>query len=343
MALVTGAAVLGVIILAAYLLFMLIPRGGPTASAVVPTQPGAVAWDDSSPTTVLLARTGGTQSPVTAFLVFSYAPSGHRLNILSIPANLWLTVPGFGQATLGQAYADGGIHLLLVTAQSALGLPIPYYAVADSGTMARIIDAFGGTSVTRDNFLSLIRVTQSSDNLIRLPSVLDSLGSDVATNFPLNRVPDLLGELSATSPDRTIEANLGPISGTTTPYSADGMQVLLPRWDRLRALARRLLAPPAPAGSVVVLNGGGVPGQAAALAAWLRSTAIPVGRYATAPASDYLRTEVMLRPGSDAANQALGRTVAGLLQVPLVTGSVPNHGARLAVIIGRDFQSPAQQ
>lgn len=384
-AIITGATVLTVVVLAAIAVFTLVPRGGPTAAAIVQTQPGAATWDPSQPTTLLLVEKGDRSGEAaTSLSVLSYVPQQRRLAFLAIPANLWVTVPGFGQAELGQAYADGGIRLLLLTTQSVLGVPIPYYAVARAGTVAQIIDAFGGVTVDvpgratlgtaaraigpgpvhlngadaetylrslpapdystgQSAFLTLVRVSQTKDNQIRLPSVLNSLGAAVTTNFPMSGVPSLLSMLGNLRPAQITQTDLGADTATATPYTTSGMQVFLPHRDQIRALARSLVSVTSLAGSVEVLNGSGVPGQAAALAAWLRSAAIPVRGFATAPSGNYPHTRVIVGPKAGTSAHTLGQTVATLLQVPVVTGSVPGHRQAVIVIIGRDFQNPAQQ
>ena len=387
LAVITGIVTLTVIVLAAFALFVLIPRGTTSTSAVVQAQPGAAAWDSGAPTTILLVGAPDASSAAaTSFVVASYEPATRALALLSIPANLWVTVPGFGHAPLGQAYADGGLRLMLVTVQSVLGMPIPYYAFAGSRASAQIIDAFGGTPVrlparvsigtgtashalgpgpvlldgadtmaylhsaagsgyvTAENaLLSLLRQMQTPDNRVRLASVLNSLGPSIQTDFPLNRVPDLLHALGSVSSEGVIESGIGALTGTAIPYTASGVHVLLPRWDQIRGLARRLLPGPHAGGAVAVWNGTAVPGQAAALAAWLGTMHIRVRSYTTAPTGSYPRTTVLVSPGATDAQRALGNDVATLLQVPVVTQGVSSGKVPVTVIIGRDFQSPAQQ
>jgi hypothetical protein len=382
-----AVGVFGVIVLIALGLFVLIPSNGPSAAAVVQQQPGATAWDSSQRTTLLLAGTGADPgSPATDLIVASYTPSPRRLSLVFVPTTLWVTIPGFGPGTLGQAYADGGTRLLLLTTQSALGTPIPYYALAGPRTIAHAIDVFGGAPVqlpARTSFgsgtpkhslgpgsvrlsgadtetyvsglgslrgptemnllLSLLPIVQTPDNRIPLASLLNSLGPSISTNFPLNHVPDLLSRLKAVGPDRTDTVTLGPLSDTAMPYVASGEQIYLPRWDQIHRLTRRLLAGAPPAGTVDVLNGGGVLGQAEALSTWLRANSIAVRNYATAPAGNYPQTEVIVRPGAGTGQLILARAAAALLQAPVVTGTVRGDRAPVIIIIGRDFVNPAQQ
>src|SRR5947209_7256139 len=54
LAVITGIVTLTVIVLAAVALFILMPRGTTSTSAVVQAQPGAAAWNSDAPTTLLL-------------------------------------------------------------------------------------------------------------------------------------------------------------------------------------------------------------------------------------------------------------------------------------------------
>ena len=335
LAVITGIVTLTVIVLAAVALFILMPRGTTSTSAVVQAQPGAAAWDSGAPTTILLVGAPDASSAAaTSFVVASYEPATRALALLSAQI-----VDAFGGTPVR---LPARVSIGTGTASHALG-PGPVL-LDGADTMAYLHSAAGSGYMAAENaLLSLLRQMQTPDNRVRLASVLNSLGPSIQTDFPLNRVPDLLHALGSVSSEGVIESGIGALTGTAIPYTASGVHVLLPRWDQIRGLARRLLPGPHAGGAVAVWNGTAVPGQAAALAAWLGTMHIRVRSYTTAPTGSYPRTTVLVSPGATDAQRALGNDVATLLQVPVVTQGVSSGKVPVTVIIGRDFRSPAQQ
>src|SRR5437868_7102708 len=96
------------------------PRGGNAAASFLRPQPGSLRWDGRQRVTMLLIGAQGTATPAGSFLVASLDGGAHTIRLLEIPANLWVTVPGFGQMQLASAYADGGPSLAVLTVESVL-------------------------------------------------------------------------------------------------------------------------------------------------------------------------------------------------------------------------------
>jgi hypothetical protein len=86
---------------------------------------------------------------------------------------------------------------------------------------------------------------------------------------------------------------------------------------------------------VVVLNGNGITGAAAAAAARVRGLGYQIGTVGNAERSDYARTLVMYRRGYEAAAERLARDVRGGLVAPL-DGMRPRDlaGAHLVLLLG---------
>jgi hypothetical protein len=137
---------------------------------------------------------------------------------------------------------------------------------------------------------------------------------------------------------------LRPSNNTVTSYVTNGQQVLLPDWDHIRLLAQRLVpvATVRRGQGVQILNGNGVLGQAASLAQWLSQARIPIIGYSSASSFGYAHTEVVLNRTAR-GDAPLARSVAALLQAPLISALVPQSKAPVVVIIGHDFQDPTQQ
>jgi LCP family protein required for cell wall assembly len=71
--------------------------------------------------------------------------------ILSIPRDLWVDIPGYGENKINAAYAYGGPSLMVQTIQENLGIPINHYVeVGFAGFMA-IVDEVGGIEIDFPN------------------------------------------------------------------------------------------------------------------------------------------------------------------------------------------------
>lgn len=67
-----------------------------------------------------------------------------RVQLLSIPRDLKVDIPGQGTNKVNAAYALGGPDLLVDTVAQATGIPINHYLEVDFGGFAEIVDALGG-------------------------------------------------------------------------------------------------------------------------------------------------------------------------------------------------------
>jgi len=78
--------------------------------------------------------------------------------MFSIPRDLWVNIPGYGNARINVADylgerdrgPGGGPELVAETLQENLGISVDAYARISFGGLARIIDAVGGITVTSD-------------------------------------------------------------------------------------------------------------------------------------------------------------------------------------------------
>lgn len=383
-ALLTGIAVFVVVSLVAAVLFVLSAGGTSGAASFIRSQPGALPWNGKQRLTVLLLGQSASSGATNGMMLVSVDPTTRTLSLLSIPANLWVSIPGYGQDRISQAYADGGPRLALLTAESVTHVPIPYYAVVDSGALRTMIDDVGGITLRRAGrggrgrhlsgaaalaylargskggpgamwrehniLLALGAQTQQPQIVFQIPTVVNSLGGHVPTNFPYSQVPvliHLLGSIHGTRLQRgVLDTANGAVAG-----AAGTTGVLVGDWVRIAAVARRFIPTPGlGAGPAVdVLNGSGASGEAAGLAQWLQESGVPVSGYASADSSDYPHTEVIVsrRAGSHLWQKA--QDIATLLQAPLVRrgagGGSPKGGAAspIVVLIGHDFHDLTQQ
>jgi LCP family protein required for cell wall assembly len=81
---------------------------------------------------------------------------GQTAGMLSLPRDLWVSLPGFGYATkintayqLGetQGYTGGGAQLAKDTVSTFIGQPVPYYVRVNFSGFVELIDLIGGVDV----------------------------------------------------------------------------------------------------------------------------------------------------------------------------------------------------
>jgi LCP family protein required for cell wall assembly len=70
-----------------------------------------------------------------------------RAQVVSLPRDSWVTIPGVGPAKLNAAYAYGGPSLLVQTVESMTGVRIDHYAAIDFQGFVQMTDALGGVEV----------------------------------------------------------------------------------------------------------------------------------------------------------------------------------------------------
>lgn len=133
--LIVSAAVAGI--------FFMAPSDDNAAASFLHSQPGSRHWDERTPVTALLIGASTPGQPANSFTIVSVDPQSRSLHMLSIPPNLWVTIPGFGQGRVVDSYADGGPSLALLTVQSMTHIAIPYYVVVRRAPFENLIDSLG--------------------------------------------------------------------------------------------------------------------------------------------------------------------------------------------------------
>lgn len=131
---------------------------GATAEPAV--QPTIGAWEGNDRVNILLV--GIDRRPGEAFvsrtdsmMVISVDPQTDSMSILSIPRDLYVQVPGYGQDRINTALVYGsregdyldGAALAMQTVSSNLGIPINHFVMVDFGAFVRIVDLLGGVDV----------------------------------------------------------------------------------------------------------------------------------------------------------------------------------------------------
>ena len=71
--------------------------------------------------------------------------------MLSIPRDLWVSIPREGHSKINAAYTYGGMETLSSVVEDTLGLPVHYNALVNYSAFKDLVDAVGGISVTIDS------------------------------------------------------------------------------------------------------------------------------------------------------------------------------------------------
>ena len=85
------------------------------------------------------------QSRTDTMMLVSFDPNTHEVNVLSLPRDSRVTIPGRANLDkINAAHAYGGIQLAVDTVQALLDVPIHYYVRIDHAGFRRVINAIGG-------------------------------------------------------------------------------------------------------------------------------------------------------------------------------------------------------
>jgi LCP family protein required for cell wall assembly len=84
-------------------------------------------------------------------MLIRIAPEDGSAQILSIPRDLWVDIPGHGQNRINAAFNIGGASLMVQTVRSVTGLPIHHFVAVDFVGFQAIVDEIGGVVIDFPN------------------------------------------------------------------------------------------------------------------------------------------------------------------------------------------------
>jgi LCP family protein required for cell wall assembly len=88
---------------------------------------------------------GGARADVVMLMRLDGATATTQM--LSVPRDLWVDIPGHGQAKINAAYAFGGPALMVETVKANLGIPVNHYIEIDFVGFQGLIDELGGITI----------------------------------------------------------------------------------------------------------------------------------------------------------------------------------------------------
>jgi len=90
----------------------------------------------------------GTRSDT--IMIASIDPVTKSAALVSLPRDLWVSIPGYGQQRINVAHAVGGPELTMRTITGNFAIPIQYYARVDFHAFEELVDTVGGVMVDVD-------------------------------------------------------------------------------------------------------------------------------------------------------------------------------------------------
>jgi LCP family protein required for cell wall assembly len=134
----------------------------PSSNPVIDWQPGEPipTWEGKERVNILVmgidARPG-EKGPwrTDSMMILTVDPLTLSAGMLSIPRDLWVPIPGYGEGRINTAnylgdaygYPGGGPALAARTVQYNLGVPIHHYVRVDFGAFVHLVDLIGGIDI----------------------------------------------------------------------------------------------------------------------------------------------------------------------------------------------------
>ncbi|HET9260287.1 MAG TPA: LCP family protein [Acidimicrobiia bacterium] len=80
-------------------------------------------------------------------MLVSVDPASNDVRMLSIPRDLWVSIPGHGENRINAAYSLGGPRLIVETVKQNLNVPINNYVEIDFVGFQALVDDLGGVDI----------------------------------------------------------------------------------------------------------------------------------------------------------------------------------------------------
>ena len=132
----------------------------PVVVATVSSSQAALRLDRTENILVLGAdtRPGPWMTHTDSIMLVAIDRESGEVSILSIPRDLWVDVPGWGQDRINAVYflggyikyPGGGPALARRVVEETLGVPITHVVLVKMDGLARLVDVIGGVTVTLD-------------------------------------------------------------------------------------------------------------------------------------------------------------------------------------------------
>jgi LCP family protein required for cell wall assembly len=154
----------------------------PSSSGAQPIGLTPDPWDGASRVTVLVMgldyndwRAGEGPPRTDTMILLTIDPLSNTAGMLSIPRDLWVSIPGFDYGKINTAYQlgesfkvpGGGPALAMDTVEHLIGVPIQYYAQIDFNVFVEFIDEVHGVKIDVPNEI-LVDIYDDDKGKIRI-------------------------------------------------------------------------------------------------------------------------------------------------------------------------------
>ena len=82
-----------------------------------------------------------------SIMLFNVTPAEGRVTLLSIPRDVFIDVPGYGERRINSIATLGGVDLLRASLQTSLGIEVDHVIQLDFAAFITLVDAVGGVEV----------------------------------------------------------------------------------------------------------------------------------------------------------------------------------------------------
>lgn len=249
-----------------------------------PSESGAQSTSSAAGTTFLIMgsdsrQSGGDPTDWQAgaqrsdvLILAQIEADGKGVNIMSIPRDSWVDIPGHGSAKINAAFSYGGADLTIQTVENLLAIHIDHFMITDFTSFSELTDALGGVPIATsegvqtmngEEALSYVRERYSlprgdfdrmqrqqawmraivqkafSQSVLTDPGKLSELVSILTTYSALDQnlnFDSLLGIASGLTGLRSTDITFFTIPYTGTGTSSDGQSIVLLDTDALPEL-----------------------------------------------------------------------------------------------------------
>ena len=132
-----------------------------------------------------------------AIMILSMDMLNKKANLLSIPRDTYVEIPGDGMNKINHAFYSGGIDLAKQTIVGLLHIPLDYYVITNFSGFQGIIDTLGGVEIDVEKRM----YHHTYDGLIDIDAGLQTLDGETALQYVRFR-SDALGDISRSERQR---------------------------------------------------------------------------------------------------------------------------------------------
>jgi len=162
--------------------------------------PPPVPWDGNSSVSMVLLGVDSrdwetdTGPPLAdTIIVATLDPQAKTAAMLSIPRDLWVDIPGYGNHKVNQAYRlgeanrlpGGGAGLMIDTIEKLFETSIPYYALIDFNAFIEIVNQIDGVKIDIPEKLKIDPI--GKHNTVILKPGVQTLSGELALAYARNR------------------------------------------------------------------------------------------------------------------------------------------------------------